>query len=105
MRYEDDRLPQARTQFDKLFLERSARQRIERAKRLVHQEQRRVGGQGARDAHALTLSTRQFARIAISKLFRVEPDQLQQLAHALLNTRLGPAFEPRHDGNVLLDSE
>ena len=37
----------------------NARDRIERAERLVHQQHRRIGGERARDADALPLSARQ----------------------------------------------
>jgi hypothetical protein len=38
--------------------------RVQRGQRLVHQQQRRAGGQGARDGHALALAAGQAWRAA-----------------------------------------
>ncbi len=53
-----------------------ARQRIERAERLVHQQQRRVVDQRARDRDALAHAARQLVRIAIGEI--PEPDLVEQ---------------------------
>src|SRR5215207_11186468 len=53
VRDEDDRLCQTLLERGELALERGARQGVERAEGLVHQEQRRVCRERTRDADAL----------------------------------------------------
>ena len=53
---EDDRLADLLLQAQQLVLQALAVDRVDRAERLVHQHQRRVGGQGAGHAHALALA-------------------------------------------------
>jgi len=55
---EDHGLAEPFLQRRELTLEGRARQRVERAERLVHQKQRRVCRERARDADALSLSAR-----------------------------------------------
>jgi len=52
-------------------LEPLADDRVDRAKRLVHQEQRRLGGQRARDPDALALAAGKLGRIATAGALRV----------------------------------
>ncbi len=59
-----------------------ARLAIEVAGRLVAQQQRRVGDDGARDADALLLAARELARVVIGPL--AEPDDRQRRLHPLL---------------------
>ncbi len=56
--------------------------RIERAERLVHQQQRRIRGQRARQADALPLSARQFVGPSIAVGRRRQADHRQQLVDA-----------------------
>ena len=44
-----------------LVLQALAGDRVDRAERLVHEHERRVGGQGARDADALALAAGELA--------------------------------------------
>ena len=53
-----------------------ARQRVECAERLVHQQQRRVVDQRARNRHALAHSAGELVRITIGEI--LEPDLLEQ---------------------------
>ena len=55
VRDEDDRLADLAVQPQQLGLQAEARDRVERAERLVHQQQRRVGSERAREADALAL--------------------------------------------------
>ena len=57
-----------------------ARQRVERAERLVHQQQRRIVDQRAHDRVALAHAARQLARVAVGEL--AEPDRSQQARRA-----------------------
>src|SRR5262249_17669222 len=74
VRDEDDRLAQRGLQMSKLTPQGEARQRIERAERLVHQEHRRIEHEGARYADALLLSAGELVRPAIAQIGR-EPDE------------------------------
>ena len=62
-------------------LEAGARDRVERAERLVHQQHRRVGGERAREADALALAARELRRVALG-VGLLEPDELEQLGDA-----------------------
>ena len=67
-----------------------ARDRIERAERLVHQQHRRIGRERARQADALPLAAGQLVRPARAKRRRLEADQRQQFVDARGDTRRVP---------------
>ena len=71
------RLRPQRLQVDAHLL---ARERVERAEGLVHQQQRRVVDQRAHDRRALLHAARELARIAVAEL--AEPDLREQLVRA-----------------------
>ena len=73
---EDDRLADALLQAQELVLQALAVDRVDGAERLVHEHQRRVGGQGARHAHALALAAGELRGVAVARLGRVEADEL-----------------------------
>src|SRR4029079_11344883 len=58
-----------------------ARLAIEIARGLVAEEQRRIGDDGARDAHALFLAAREFARLVLHAIR--EPHELECRVHVL----------------------
>ena len=89
-------------QAQELVLQARAVDRVDRAERLVHQHQRRVGRQRARDADALALAAGELRRVAAGHLLRVEADQLEQLAHA--RARCGPSASPAGAGTVAMFS-
>ena len=68
VRDEDHRLAHLLVQAQELELEAVARDRVERAERLVHQHQRRVDGERAGEADALSLAARELGRIAVGVL-------------------------------------
>src|SRR5712692_1283420 len=105
VRDEDNRLAQARRQIAELALQLPPRHRIERAKRLVHEQDRRVGRERSRDAHALPLSAGKLARPPRGELLRVQAHELEHLADARANALQRPAFERRHEAHVALDRE
>jgi hypothetical protein len=72
---------------------------------LVHQQQRRVGGEGACHADALALAARKLVRAAPGEAVGVEPDEGQQFLHAGGDASGRPAFEPGTEADVLLDGE
>ena len=61
---EHDRLADLGLQAQELVLEALAVDRVDRAERLVHQHQRRVGGERAGDADALALAAGELRRVA-----------------------------------------
>ena len=100
---EDGGLAQAVAQFQELVLQFDACYRIERAERFVEKQELRIGGQRARHAHALALSARELARIAIQKLRRLKAHLIQQFGHVRAAMRSGgqpfkrgtrPTFSP-----------
>ena len=72
VRHDHDRFPQPPLEILKFACISAARQRIERAERLVHQQNRRIGGQRSRHAHALPLASGKLVRIAMQKFLRVQ---------------------------------
>jgi hypothetical protein len=59
---EDDRLADLGLQAQELVLQARAGDRVDGAEGLVHQHQRRIGSQRARDADALALAAAELAR-------------------------------------------
>ena len=104
MRDEDDRLPHLLLNAAELAVHFRARDRIERAERLVHQQDRRVARQRARHADALTLAARQLIGPAPGVLGRRQSDQLEQLFDARRDAPVVPTEEPRHHRDVLRDA-
>ena len=80
MRHDDDRLPEAFAAALEFVVHFAARERIERAEWLVHQQNRRIGGQRARHAYSLALPSGKLVRIALQELLRVEPHKREQFA-------------------------
>ena len=78
---EDDRLAQLGLQAQELVLQPLAVDRVDGAERLVHQHQRRVGGERAGDADALALAAGELGRVAVAEVAG-EADQLEQLLDA-----------------------
>ena len=72
-------------------------------KGLVHQQNRRIGGERARHSHSLALAAGKLVRIAPQELRRIEADERQQFLHARADALRRPAFEARHQRDVLLD--
>jgi hypothetical protein len=66
---------------------------VERRRRLVEDDERRIGDQGSRDADALALTARQLVRVA-PRHVRLETDELEDLADAA--TRSRAALDPMH---------
>src|SRR5439155_1935561 len=57
----------------------------ERGHRLVAEDELRIEGQRRRDAHALTLAAAELVRVPV-RLIPRKPDQLEQLANALISS-------------------
>src|SRR5262249_58934007 len=78
-------------------------QGIERAERLVHEQNRRVDGQRARKSDALALPAGQFTRVTVGVSLRVEADQIEQFIDARADAVFGPALQSRYDRDVAPD--
>src|SRR4051812_33658549 len=99
---EDNGLAQTLRQFAELLLQRGARQGIERTERLIHQEKLRLGGERASHADALALAARQLSRITMRESVRIQPDQLQQFAHARPHAFPLPILKSRNERDIAL---
>ena len=97
---EDDGLVQFALQTQHFGLQLVADHRVDRAERLVHQQDRRVGGQRPGHADALLLTAGQLRRIAVGQL-RVQPDPLEHAQRGLACRPPGLALEHRHRGDVV----
>src|SRR5262245_40999715 len=76
-----------------------ARERIERAERLIHQEQARLLHQRAADGGALAHAARQFARKFLAEA--LEPDLLQQFLNARAILGAIPSLDLDRQQNVI----
>src|SRR5260370_24129574 len=102
---EDDGLAEAAREGAELALKLGARNGIEGAEGLVHQENGRVGGEGAGHAHALALAAGKLVRVAVGVFTRVESNQGHELADANGSAAAVPFFERRNQGDVLGNGE
>ncbi len=73
---------------------------IDGAERLVHEQQRRIGRQGAGDADALTLAAGELRRVALAHP-GLEADELEQLGHPRADAAGVPAQQAGHGADVL----
>src|SRR5258708_28112423 len=78
MSEEDDGLAEAARESAEFALQFGAGDGIERAKRLVHEKNWRVGGKGAGDADALALAAGKFTGAARGEFGGIEADKTQQ---------------------------
>jgi hypothetical protein len=76
---EDDGFIEAAGEGSEFALKFGARDGIEGAERLVHQENRRIGSKSAGDADTLALAAGEFARPTGGKFGRIEADHAEQL--------------------------
>jgi hypothetical protein len=75
--YEDDGFVETASKGAEFALKLGAGDGIERAERLVHKENRRIGSQSAGDTDALALAAGEFARAAGGKFDGIETHQAQ----------------------------
>ncbi len=103
---EHDRLADLVLEAQELVLEALAVDRVDRAERLVHQHQRRVGGQRAGDADALALAARQLGRVAArDAVDLLETDEPEQLVDARRDPGPLPAQQPGDGRDVVGDRQ
>src|SRR5688572_589297 len=101
MGYEDHRHAQPTMQPEKLVLEAVADDWVHRAERLVHEHERRLGGQGPCNTYPLALAAGELRRIALTDQIRIEPDQGDELVDATANARLRPSEKAWDRCNIL----
>ena len=80
-----------------------ARDRIERAERLVHQQDRWIDGKRAGEPHPLPLPSRQFVRTTGREGRRGQPHHLEELPCARPHAIGLPMLQPRDQRHVFLD--
>lgn len=101
----DDGFAETPGERGKLALQLGAGDGVQRAKGLIHEQDGRVRGEGARHTDALTLATRKLAGIAGGEILAGETDELQQLGDAGGDTRSVPMLEGGDKSDVLRDGE
>ncbi len=89
--------------FQEMRLHVAARLRIERAERLVHQENARLIGERPHNRHALLHAARELVWIGIGKL--LEAHELQPLQRLLLGLVAAAAVDLEPEHHVLLDRQ
>src|ERR1700760_4235242 len=99
---QDHGLVQLGLEPDQLVLQGVADDGVDRAERLVHEQHRRVRGQGPGHADALLLAAGQLVGVAPGHVL-VQADQVHQLAGPVPGLGLVPALEQRDGGDVVLD--
>jgi hypothetical protein len=97
---ENDRLLQVFLQQQELVLQLVADQRIERRERLVHEQDVGVGGEGAREAHALLHAAGQLMA-ELARPLR-QADHRQLFGDDLVHLRLRRPTKLEPEGDVLL---
>src|SRR5581483_5945436 len=74
-------------------------QGIERAERLVHQDDLRFCRERPRHADALALAAGQLMRKAVAKFVAVEPHEIEQLIDSCRDVAFALAFQARSDAD------
>src|SRR6187402_271836 len=103
MRDEHHRGRQLLPDANQLLLQRLARERVERAERLVHEQHGWIVGQHAGDRHALLHPTRELVGIAIAEA--IEPNHLYEAIDQALDLRRRQAALTRAIGHVRSHAE
>src|SRR5918995_4335205 len=102
---EDDRLAYPLLEPEELVLEALAPDRVDGAERLVHEHDRRIGGESAGDSDALALAARQLGRVAVAVVRRRQADELKQVIGPFPDPGPVPAQQARDDPGVGADRE
>ena len=105
MRDENDCFAEPLLDGEEFLLYFGASKRIERAKWLIHQQNRRVSGQSTSDANALPLAAGKFPRMARSELRRLEANDAEHFSDTFFSTIFRPMLEFRNKTDVSFDRE
>ena len=81
----------------------TTRDRIQCAKRFVHQENRRIDRERSGDADPLALPSRQLGGPARGESLGRKPNQLEKLVCPGANSIGRPLFQTRHQADVFFD--
>jgi len=73
---------------------------IKRPKRLVHQQDGRIGSKGAGDSDALALATGKFARTAIGEFPRVKANEVEHFLNARGGASGFPLFQNGNESHI-----
>jgi len=73
---------------------------IKRPKRLVHQQDGRIGSKGAGDSDALALTTGKFARTAICEFPRVKANEVEHFLNARGGASGFPLFQNGNESHI-----
>ena len=101
VRDEDDRRAAGLPDAQELDVESLARHLVERAERLVHEQERGIEGERARDRDALLHAAGELPRWCSREALKL--DELEHLVDPLLPALLVPARELERQGDVLRD--
>ena len=94
-----------RKNFFEVRLQTRAHQRIERAERLIEQEQLGLEHQRTHQADALPLSARELDRVALEILSHEARELAEFRQRALISSEAGERKMPRHEGDVFARGE
>ena len=100
MRDKNDCFAEATGEGAEFALELGAGDGIERAEGLVHQQNGRIGGEGAGHADALPLAAREFAGAAAGEFARIEADKLEHFVNAGGGAGGVPFFQCGNEGDI-----
>src|SRR3712207_3908075 len=103
MRDKQYRLVQLALDRQEFVLQATARDRIERSKRFVHQHDLGIGCQRPCDAYPLLFAARKLARVAFAIIVR-QTDQVEQLVDARVDLPALPAQQPWYSRDVVFDA-
>ena len=96
----NNRLLQILLESQKLILKAVSRNRINRAKRLIHEQHIRIGSKRPGHTHALSLTTRKLFRVSITIDGRVHRHEVQHFINAFIDAGFIPAQQFGHRCDV-----
>ena len=78
---------------------------IERTERFVHQQDRRIGGEGAGNADPLALASGELARATFGVFARIKTHQPEHFLDSGCRARRVPVFQTGYEGHILCNGE
>ena len=96
----NNRFLQILLESEEFVLKAVSRNRINRAKRLIHKQHIRIGSQRSGYPHALSLTTRQLFRVSITIDSRVHRHEVQHFINAFIDAGFIPAQQFGHRRDV-----
>src|SRR5580692_4491813 len=102
--HEDHGFPHPLLQRAKFFLHLRSSDRIERAERLIENQNRRISRKCTRYSNALSLTARKLARISRLQIF-TQPDNRKQFKHSCFDARARPVLDLRNQPNIAFNGE